>query len=301
MHGVHASLVTPFTSGDRLDVKSLERLARHCLDNGAAGLVALGTTGEAALLTTAEQRTVLEVCRAVSIEYGTPLTVGAGTMGTADTIAQARERAPLADALLVVVPYYLRPSDQGVLDHFAAVGAAVDVPLLPYNIPYRTGKHLAPDTLLRLLAMDCVAGIKHCPGGIDHDTLTLLAARTGKAVLCGDDAYLHPMMALGASGGITASACLAPDAYADLARDGCADLHGALLPLVDALFAEPAPAVLKACLADLGVIDSPAVRAPLHAPRPESVARAHAALRALPGRRARRSCAWNATAMRHPV
>ncbi|MGI5165475.1 dihydrodipicolinate synthase family protein [Spirillospora sp. CA-253888] len=301
MHGIHASLVTPFTAGGALDAKSLERLARHCLDNGAAGLVALGTTGEAPLLTADERRAVLEVCRAVSIEYGTPLTVGAGTMGTADTLAEVRERAPLADALLVVVPYYLRPSDQGVLDHFAAVGAAVDVPLLPYNIPYRTGKHLGSDALLRLLALDCVIGIKHCPGGIDHDTLALLAARTGKAVLCGDDAYVHPMMALGASGGITASACLAPAAYAELARSGCQDLHNALLPLVDALFAEPSPAVLKACLADLGVLDSPAVRAPLHAPRPENVARARAALRALPGHRVRRPCAWNATALARPV
>ncbi|TYB48745.1 dihydrodipicolinate synthase family protein [Actinomadura chibensis] len=284
MRGVHASLVTPFTSSGEVDAKSLERLAVHCLENGADGLVALGTTGEAALLDDAERRTVLEVCRAVSIQHGTPLIVGAGTMGTADTIREARERAPLADALLVVVPYYLRPSDEGVVDHFAAVGAAVDVPLLPYNIPYRTGKHLSAETLVRLLSLDCVAGMKHCPGAVDHDTLALLAARTGKEILCGDDMYVYPMLQLGASGGIAASACLAPAAYAALARavrDGNAAralaLHNALLPMVEALFAEPSPAVLKACLAAEGLIDDPAVRAPLHAPRPEPVA---AALRA---------------------
>ncbi|MCP9982066.1 dihydrodipicolinate synthase family protein [Actinomadura madurae] len=138
MHGIHASLVTPFTRSGEVDAKSLERLAVHCLDNGADGLVALGTTGEAALLSAAERRTVLEVCRAVSLEHGTPLTVGAGTMGTEDSIRQARERAPLADALLVVVPYYLRPSDEGVVDHFAAVGAAVDVPSSPTTC--RTGR-----------------------------------------------------------------------------------------------------------------------------------------------------------------
>ncbi|WP_202125050.1 dihydrodipicolinate synthase family protein, partial [Actinomadura physcomitrii] len=128
MHGIHASLVTPFTRSGEVDAKSLERLAVHCLEQGADGLVALGTTGEAALLTAEERRTVVEVCRAVSIEHGAPLTVGAGTMGTADTIRKAREHAAYADALLVVVPYYLRPSDDGVIDHFAAVGAAVDVP-----------------------------------------------------------------------------------------------------------------------------------------------------------------------------
>ncbi|MEU5876844.1 dihydrodipicolinate synthase family protein [Spirillospora sp. NPDC047279] len=288
MHGVHASLVTPYTLAGEVDVKSLERLARHCLENGASGLVALGTTGEAALLSGAEQRAVLETCRAVSIEHGTPLIVGAGTAGTEDSIRQARERHHLADALLVVVPYYLRPTDRGVIDHFEAVGAAVDVPLIPYNIPYRTGKHLSADALLALLDLDCVAGVKHCPGTLDQDTLHLLAAAPGKAVLAGDDAYLHPMLQLGAAGGITASACLAPAAYAALAeavRNGnharALSLHNALLPMVEALFAEPSPAVLKAALADRGLIDDPAVRAPFHAPAPEPVAAALAAARDL--------------------
>jgi 4-hydroxy-tetrahydrodipicolinate synthase len=289
MHGIHASLVTPFTRSGDVDAKSLERLAVHCLENGADGLVALGTTGEAALLSAAEQRTVLEVCRAVSIEHGTPLTVGAGTIGTEDSIRQARERAPLADALLVVVPYYLRPSDEGVVDHFAAVGAAVDVPILPYNVPYRTAKPLTADALLKILALDCVAGMKHCAGGIDQDTLAMLASNPGKAVLCGDDAYIYPMLQLGASGGVAACACLAPAAYAAMARATRAgnapralSLHNALLPMAEALFGEPSPAVLKACLAEEGLIDDPAVRAPLHAPRPESVSGALKAYRALP-------------------
>ncbi|MEV5826112.1 dihydrodipicolinate synthase family protein [Spirillospora sp. NPDC052242] len=121
-----------------------------------------------------------------------------------------------------------------------------------------------------------------CLDGGAAGLVALLAAGTGKAVLAGDDAYLYPMMRLGASGGVTASACLAPGAFAELARAGGErgrELHGALLPLVDALFAEPSPSVLKACLAELGVIDDPAVRAPLRAPRPENVERA---LKALP-------------------
>ncbi|MCQ0018300.1 dihydrodipicolinate synthase family protein [Actinomadura madurae] len=289
MHGIHASLVTPFTRSGEVDAKSLERLAVHCLDNGADGLVALGTTGEAALLSAAERRTVLEVCRAVSLEHGTPLTVGAGTMGTEDSIRQARERAPLADALLVVVPYYLRPSDEGVVDHFAAVGAAVDVPSSPTTC--RTGRRspLPAETLLRILALDCVAGMKHCAGAIDQDTLAVLASRPDKAVLCGDDAYIYPMLQLGASGGVAACACLAPGAYAamaEAARHGNAAralaLHNALLPMAVALFSEPSPAVLKACLAEQGLIDDPAVRAPLHAPRPEPVSEALAAFRAVP-------------------
>ncbi|RSN48947.1 MULTISPECIES: dihydrodipicolinate synthase family protein [Actinomadura] len=276
--GVYPSLVTPFAGG-AVDEGSLERLAARCLDGGAAGLVALGTTGEAALLAPDERTAVLAVCRTVCDEYGVPLIAGAGSMGTEATIAEARSLEVFADALLVVVPYYLRPSDEGVVGHFAAVAAAADVPVIAYNVPYRTGKRLSAETLLRVL--DAVAAVKHCPGGIDGDTLALLAADAGGDVLAGDDAYLYPMMRLGASGGVTASACLAPGAFAELARaDGerGRELHGALLPLVDALFAEPSPSVLKACLAELGVIDDPAVRAPLRAPRPENVERALEAL-----------------------
>jgi 4-hydroxy-tetrahydrodipicolinate synthase len=283
MHGIHASLVTPFTRSGAVDAASLERLAAHCLDNGVDGLVALGTTGEAALLAPDEERTVLRVCRAVCDDAGAPLIVGAGTMGTEDSIRQARERADFADALLVVVPYYLRPSDEAVVDHFAAVGAAVDVPLLPYNIPYRTGKPLSAGTLLEILALDCVIGMQHCAGGIDADTLTMLASNPGKAILCGDDAYIHPMLQLGAAGGVAACACLAPSAYASM-LGGTADAletHNKLLPMAQALFGEPAPAVLKACLAEVGLIDDPAVRAPLRAPRPESVTAALKAFQAL--------------------
>jgi 4-hydroxy-tetrahydrodipicolinate synthase len=286
LDGIHVSLVTPFTHAGSVDTASLERLARHGLDGGGAGLVALGTTGEPAMLTPEEQGTVLRVCRKVSDEYGVPLTVGTGGIGTEVSVRQAKECAEIADALLVVVPYYLRPSDEGVRAHFAAIGAAVDVPLIPYNIPYRTGLTLRPETLLALLAEDYVVGMKHCPGAIDADTLTLLAgARPDVAILCGDDAYLYPMLQLGAVGGITASAAIAPAAYATMAaavRAGDAatarTLHERLLPMVHALFAEPSPSVLKAALAELGLIDAPLVRSPLRAPSREPVARALAHL-----------------------
>jgi dihydrodipicolinate synthase/N-acetylneuraminate lyase len=238
------------------------------------------------MLTPEEQGTVLRVCRKVSDEYGVPLTVGTGAIGTEVSVRQAEECAEIADALLVVVPYYLRPSDEGVRAHFAAIGAAVDVPLIPYNIPYRTGRTLRPETLLALLAEDYVVGMKHCAGAIDADTLTLLAgAGPDVAILCGDDAYLYPMLQLGAAGGITASATIAPAAYASMAaavRAGDAatarTLHERLLPVVNALFAEPSPSVLKAALAELGLIDAPLVRSPLRPPSREPVARALAHL-----------------------
>ncbi|MEV5746351.1 dihydrodipicolinate synthase family protein [Actinoallomurus sp. NPDC052308] len=285
LHGIHVPLITPFGPDGALDVPSLEGLAHHVLTEGAAGLVVLATTGEAALLTADERRTVVATCRKISEEYGAPLTVGVGTIGTEESVRQAIDRAADADLLLAVVPYYLRPTDEGVLEHFAAIGAAAGVPLIVYNIPYRTGKTLRVETLLELLATDHVAGIKHCPGAIDADTLTLLAE--GRGVLGGDDAFLYPMLQLGAAGGITASANVAPAAFAALAdavRDGDAararDLHDALLPLVNALFAEPSPTVIKAVLAERGLIADATVRSPL---RPPTAASLTTALDRLPG------------------
>jgi 4-hydroxy-tetrahydrodipicolinate synthase len=284
--GIHVPLVTPFGSDGTLDVPSLERLAHHVLTEGAAGLVVLATTGEGSLLTAGERHTVIAACRKISDAYGTPLTVGAGTSGTDESIRQAVDRGVAADLLLTVVPYYVRPTDEGVLDHFAAIGAAAGVPLLVYNIPYRTGKTLRPETLLKLLTTGYVAGIKHCAGAIDADTLTLLSE--GHGVLGGDDAFLYPLLQLGAAGGITASANVAPAAFAamaDAVRDGDAgrarDLHGALLPLVNALFAEPSPSVIKAVLAERGLIADATVRSPLRPPAAASVTAALDRLRTL--------------------
>ncbi|MCO6004382.1 dihydrodipicolinate synthase family protein [Actinoallomurus purpureus] len=286
LHGIHVPLVTPFGPDGALDVPSLERLAHHVLTEGAAGLVALATTGEGALLTADERRRVIATCRKVSDAYGTPLTVGAGTIGTDESARQALDRATSADLLLAVVPYYVRPTDEGVLDHFAAVGAAAGVPLIVYNVPYRTGKTLRVETLLELLATGYVAGIKHCAGAIDADTLTLLAE--GHGVLGGDDAFLYPLLQLGAAGGVTASANVAPAAFAAMAgavRDGdparARHLHNALLPLVNALFAEPSPSVIKAVLAERGLIADAAVRSPLRPPAAAPVTSALDGLRKL--------------------
>jgi 4-hydroxy-tetrahydrodipicolinate synthase len=284
--GIHVPLVTPFGPDGALDVPSLERLAHHVLSEGAAGLVVLATTGEGALLTADERRTVLAISRKVSEAYGTPLTVGVGTMGTEESVRQATERAADGDALLAVVPYYLRPTDEGVVDHLTAIGAAAGVPLIVYNVPYRTGKTLGAGTLLTLLGTGYVAGVKHCPGAIDADTLTLLAQ--GHGVLGGDDAFLYPLLRLGAAGGITASANVAPAAFAamaDAVRDGAPDrardLHNALLPLVNALFAEPSPSVIKAVLAERGLIADATVRSPLRPPTAASLITALERLRGL--------------------
>jgi len=273
--GLFVPLITPFTAAGELAEDALEALAHAVLDDGATGIVALGTTGEPATLTRPERRRVLEICSAVCAARQATLIVGAGSNSTAASIDELAG-APSGDAALVVVPYYTRPSEDGVVEHFRQLAAASPVPLLIYNIPYRTGRTLSADTLLRLADLPNVIGFKHAVGGIDEDTVTFMARLPDNVtVLAGDDLYVGPMLALGARGGILASANVATRPYADLiAHNGVLDQAGALVPLAQALFAEPNPVVIKAVLAAQGRIPTAHVRLPLLPAGPVAVSRA---------------------------
>jgi 4-hydroxy-tetrahydrodipicolinate synthase len=273
LHGLFIPLVTPFTDEGQLAPGALERLAHSVLDAGAAGLVALGTTAEAAALSAAERRAVLDVCARVSRDRRAPLIAGAGSNDTAGTVRAVAELVgwPEISAALTVVPYYTRPSPAGVTAHFTRVAAASPVPLVVYNVPDRTGTRLSAGTLLELAGIGGIAGVKHAAGGIDADTVTLMAdLPSGFAVLAGDDLFASALLALGAAGGILASAHVCPDAFARLigawhAGEATAAraLGHHLVPLAAALFAEPNPAVIKGVLHAQGAIPSPAVRLPL--------------------------------------
>ena len=182
-------------------------------------------------------------------------------------------------------PYYVRPSETAIVRHFQAVAERSPVPVVIYNIPYRTGRGLGADALLELAATPNVVGVKQAVGGVDADTLRLLAeAPDDFAVLAGDDAFIAPMVLMGGAGAITASAHFATAAFAKMiecARSGDAVAARAeaeaLLPLVTALFAEPAPAVTKALLHAEGRIASPHVRMPLADASAEALRAAQAA------------------------
>ncbi|GAB2679255.1 4-hydroxy-tetrahydrodipicolinate synthase [Nocardia goodfellowii] len=269
--GLFVPLVTPFTAGDDIATDALEGLAHSALDGGATGLVALGTTAEAATLTTAEQQLVLEICARVCLERDAALIVGAGsnsTAASADSLAALR--APVA-AALTVVPYYTRPSEAGVLAHFRRLAATSPVPLIVYNVPHRTGRTLGANTLHELARIPNIAGFKHAIGGIDDATVTFMSTLPPAVdVLAGDDLHAAALLALGASGGILASANVAPTAYTRLisawrtgtVAEARAHAHR-LAALSAALFAEPNPTVIKAVLAARGRIPTPAVRLPL--------------------------------------
>jgi 4-hydroxy-tetrahydrodipicolinate synthase len=269
--GLFVPLVTPFTAADELASDALEALAHAVLDDGAAGIVALGTTAEPATLTATESRRIVDICAGVCEERGAQLIVGTGSNSTAGSIDMLADLDPRATAALTVVPYYTRPSEDGVVEHFRRLAVASPVPLLVYNVPYRTGRSLGADTLGLLARLPNVVGFKHAVGGIDDATVAFMSSvPTDVAVLAGDDLHTGPMLALGACGAILASATVATRAYADLVaawRDGPIDharrLRNRLVPLARALFAEPNPVVIKAVLAAHGRIPTPHVRLPL--------------------------------------
>lgn len=267
--GLFVPLVTPFTATGELAAEALEALANAVLDDGATGIVALGTTAEPATLTPKERHRIVDICAGVCEARGAQVIVGTGSNSTADSASVLADLDPRATAALTVVPYYTRPSEDGVVEHFRQLAAASPVPLLVYNVPYRTGRPLSAETLTRLAHLPNVAGFKHAVGGIDDATVTFMANHN-TTMLAGDDLYAAPLLALGASGAILASANVATRAYADLIttwRDGPLDharrLNNRLVPLSRALFAEPNPAVIKAVLATQGRIPSPHVRLPL--------------------------------------
>ncbi len=268
--GLYVPLITPFSATGDVANDALERLAHEMLDAGAAGLVALGTTAEPASLSPGEQRAAVDVIARVCRERSAQLLVGAG--GT-EAVSALRGR-PEVVAALSLVPPFVRPGEAGVVAHFAALAAASPVPLVVYHVPYRTGQHLSAAAIRQLAGLDGVAGVKYAPGGIDAATVELLAdPPDGFAVLGGDDLFVSPLLALGAHGGILASAHVATARFVELIdawRAGAATparaLGHRLAALSSALFAEPNPTVIKAVLHAQGRIPTPAVRLPLVPP-----------------------------------
>jgi 4-hydroxy-tetrahydrodipicolinate synthase len=288
--GVYVALVTPFAADGSIALDAVERLCHESLDAGCAGIVALGTTGEAPALDAAEQRSVIDTCARTCAEHGGQLIVGAGTNSTAKTIAavEALADAPSVAAALIVVPYYVRPSEAGIVAHFEAVAAASPVPLLVYNIPIRTGRNLGADGILQLAQHPNIVGMKQAVGALDADTLEILArAPRDFSVLGGDDAFFFPTVLMGGAGAISAAANVSPARFAAMIDCGLAAkvddgrAHAeALLPVVQAGFAEPNPSVFKGVLHAQGRIPTPDVRLPLVAASSGSVERAVAAVEA---------------------
>jgi 4-hydroxy-tetrahydrodipicolinate synthase len=277
LSGCYTALITPFRDG-RVDEPALRALVERQIAGGVSGLVPCGTTGEAPALTAAEWERVVAVT--VDTAAGRlPVLAGTGSNSHETTIERTRRaRALGADGALVVTPYYNRPTQEGLYRHFAAIAAAVDLPLVLYNVPGRTGVNLLPETAVRLAAMPGIVGIKEASGALDQTSQIVREAPADFAVLSGDDSLTLPIMGVGGRGVISVVANIAPEAVsaltaACLAGDFAAGraLHLALFDLCRAMFVETNPVPVKAAAALLGYC-APDVRLPL-APLSEAAQR----------------------------
>lgn len=267
--GIWLPLITPFVDGE-LDEASLARLAAHYVREPLDGFVLAATTGEGLVLDDAETERVVAIVAEV-VARRTPLLLG---LCGSDTRRLVRRLASTAtwpvDGYLITCPYYSRPSQEGLYQHFAALADATDRPVLVYNIPYRTGVNMSNDTLLRLAERANIVGVKDCCAD-GAQSLDLLRRRAPDfSVLTGEDALFRDAIALGADGGILASAHVDVQGFAavrDAVMEGrTADASARWQPLLDVvrlLFAEPNPAPIKHVLWRRGLVTSPELRLPM--------------------------------------
>lgn len=252
--GVWVPIITPFEPGDpsSIDHATLARLAQHLAAQGISGLVVGATTGEGILLQPGEQEALLATLRAAVPQL--PLVMGLSSASTHDAVQRARALSALQpDGLLVTPPLYVRPSQEGIRRHVEAVTESADLPVLVYNIPYRTGCQVELETLQQLALDPRVVGLKECGGSLER--MQRLVNETPLRILSGDDAQNFMALCLGAHGVIAASAHLMPRWHVQmqaLVHDNqwlqARQIADVLQPLIRDLFAEPSPAPLKALL-----------------------------------------------------
>jgi 4-hydroxy-tetrahydrodipicolinate synthase len=267
--GIWLPLITPFRDGE-LDELSLRRLIRHYATMPLDGIILAGTTGESMTLDDAETERLV-MTSAETLEGRLPLWLGLSGSDTAKLVKQIRLTAdwPIG-GYLITVPYYTRPSQEGLYRHFAAAAEASGRPIIVYNIPYRTGVNLANETLLRLAECEAIVGVKDCCADPAQSFALTAAKPEGFAVLTGEDAFFHAALCQGADGGILASAHVETAAFArvrnlHLAGDRVAALEAwrGLVDVARLLFREPNPAALKYWLYRAGLIGSPDLRLPM--------------------------------------
>ena len=262
IRGCGTALVTPFRKDETLDLDGLRRLVQFQLRSGIDFLVPCGTTGETPTLEHAEY---LAVLRTVVQEAGgkVPVIAGVGGNNTRKLIDLAAEVGGLGvQGLLSVAPYYNKPTQEGLYQHFRAIAESTDLPVILYNVPGRTSSNIEPATVARLSKIANIIGIKEASGSIVQQMEVLAAVEPGFRVLSGDDAFTFPLMALGGVGIISVVSNEIPAELTRLAHlllegklEAARQLHFSLLPLMQVNFIETNPIPVKAALAMMGMIE----------------------------------------------
>jgi 4-hydroxy-tetrahydrodipicolinate synthase len=285
--GTGTALVTPFRRDGSLDEPTLRALIKRQIDAGIDFLVPCGTTGESPTLTHGEHLRVVEI--AVELAEGrVPVLAGAGGYNTAEVIALARELAEIgADGILSVTPYYNKPTQEGLFQHYRAIAEAIALPIVVYSVQGRTGVNVEPATVQRLAAIENIIGIKEASGNISQMAAILNAVPDNFIVLSGDDAITLPIIALGGRGVISVVSNEIPAEMARLTRlalegdfQSARQIHRRAHPLMEVNFVESNPIPVKTAMAQMGLLEA-VWRLPLVAPKAESEARIRAVLESL--------------------
>jgi 4-hydroxy-tetrahydrodipicolinate synthase len=285
--GCGTALVTPFKGDLSLDEPTLRRLVRRQIDAGINFLVPCGTTGESPTLAHTEHRRVVEIVLDEA-KGKVPVVAGAGGYNTAEVIGLARELEAMgADGILSVTPYYNKPTQEGLYQHYKAIASAIRLPIIVYSVQGRTGVNVEPATLKRLAEIDNIAGVKEASGNISQISAILNQVPDRFAVLSGDDALTLPVIALGGKGVISTAGNEIPAEMTDIARLCLAGdfvaarrVHRKFLPLMDVNFVETNPIPVKAAMALMGLLE-PVWRLPMVPPSAASLARIEKVLRDL--------------------
>jgi 4-hydroxy-tetrahydrodipicolinate synthase len=277
--GVGTALVTPFTKAGAVDEAAVRRLARRQIDEGIHFLVPCGTTGESPTLSESERIRVVEIC--VEEARGkVPVLAGAGGYDTREVIHSARlmERAG-ANGLLSVTPYYNKPTQEGLIQHYKAIADSTALPIVLYNVPGRTACNIEVQTVVTLAAISNIVGVKEASGNIQQMCEVCRAVPPDFIVLSGDDAITVPLMAVGGRGVISVASNEAPremSRMVEAAESGdfsaAKQIHSSLMPLMLVNFVESNPGPVKAAMAAMGLLEEN-YRLPMVPPRQESRAK----------------------------
>lgn len=284
-NGSIVALVTPFANG-KIDEKKLRELIEIQIKNGTSGIVPCGTTGESATLSTAEHERVIEIT-IEQVNKRVPVIAGTGSNATEEAINLTKHAAASgASASLQVSPYYNRPTQKGLYEHFKAVAQAVEIPIILYNIAARTGVNIEPETIAKL-AKDCknIVGVKEASGNLEQMSRIKALCPDNFDLISGDDGLTLPVLALGGTGIISVVANIVPRDVANLVKEfqkgniaKAQNLHYKLLPLVKAMFIETNPIPVKTAMGLLDLCE-PDLRLPMTEMLPENVEKLRKALK----------------------
>jgi len=285
--GAGTALVTPFTKDGELDEQAVRRLGRRQIDNGIHFLVPLGTTGENPTLELSERIRMVEIL--VDEAKGqVPILAGCGGYNTKEIVHLAKHMQKAgANGLLSVTPYYNKPTQEGIVQHFKAIADATPLPIILYNIAGRTGVNIETATVVRLAQVPNIIGVKEASGSLSQMCDVLHATPADFIVLSGDDALTLPLMAVGGRGVISVASNEIPGEMARMVEAaerndfaGARAIHARILPLMQANFVESNPGPVKAAMAAMGLLEE-VYRLPMVPPKPESKARVEAVLKEL--------------------